>query len=240
MLFVVADLLAGLWLLVHGWRTDRGHRVSVPHRQRPGAGLRARAGRARRRGAPETASWHAARWRRRPTAGVASSASFRKSVSLAACRSPPPSAACAARSTKTASAARPDDCSLDYRRVHGSGKFNGPTGGDVGGELVQRSSGHSNTQRAQRACQHPLHLSSRPPGVGARQRAKHWLAAALRPYLRSSTASSRAYGLDSGHVHRRHRVLPLLERALPPQPRHTVAQRSSTSSSVRVAAARSQ
>jgi len=29
-LFVVADLLAGLWLLVHGWRTDRWHRVSVP------------------------------------------------------------------------------------------------------------------------------------------------------------------------------------------------------------------
>jgi len=29
-LFVFADLLAGLWLLVRGRRTDRRHRVSVP------------------------------------------------------------------------------------------------------------------------------------------------------------------------------------------------------------------
>lgn len=104
---------------------------------------------------------------------------------------------------------------------------------------MQPPSGHSNTQRAQRAGQHPLHLSSRPPGVGTRQRAQDrtGIAASLRPYLRSSTAPRRACGLHSGHVHGRHQVPHLLERAFPSQPRHTVAQQSSTSPGVRVAAA---
>jgi len=98
------------------------------------------------------------------------------------------------------------------------------------------------------ALEHPAGAASLPAPAAPQQPAArrryettsarpHWHTASLRPYLRSSTAPRRACGLHSGQVHGRHQVPHLLEHAFPSQPRHTVAQQSSTSPGVRVAAA---
>jgi len=94
-----------------------------------------------------------------------------------------------------------------------SGKLNRPTGGDLHGELVQCPSVHSHTQWAHRACQHPLHLMGRPPGVGAGQRAQHraGVAATLRLDLRGGSAPRCTSALHSGPAHDRHQVPHLLE-----------------------------